>query len=75
MITSYGTLTIQSIQAVRATAEPGVFIVSAIIADHTGQAELCNYVSRPDDQHGLNPGIRAWLASNSYEILPHGEVN
>lgn len=75
MISSYGNLSIQSINTVTATEETGVFIVSAMIADHTGHVELCNYVSRPDDPYGLNPGIRAWLETNPHEILPHDEVN
>lgn len=70
MITGPGRLLIKTVNSVTATNEPGVYIVNAMITDDSGITEACDYVSRPDDIHGLNPSLRAWLSVNLGKNVP-----
>lgn len=61
---------INQVFQVRATGEQNVYLLTLIINDH-GQTYQCQYVSSPDDPHGINPSLREWLNTNEYTILPH----
>ena len=63
-------MVINQVFQVRATAEPDVYLMTLIVNDK-GQTYQCQYVSSPNDPHGINPHLRDWLATNEYTILPH----
>jgi protoheme ferro-lyase len=71
-----GTLSVpilHEVFSVRATIDPNVMILDIDITDAFGERYRCEYASTPDDQHGLNPMLRQWLADNDgqYEALPY----
>lgn len=57
--------------SVRATKEDGVYTLDVELTDMNGERYRCDYFSGPDDNFGLNPFIRSWLAENEYEIQPY----
>ncbi len=59
--------------SVMATPTPEIFTLSLKITQR-GETFPCTYLSAPNDPHGINPYLREWLASNTYTIIPHGEV-
>ncbi|OCP37209.1 hypothetical protein BC360_05065 [Ensifer sp. LC163] len=66
------TLALNEIHSVTATPEQGVYMVTCNITDMHGDRYDCEYYSRPDDDFGLNPTIRQWLADNpSFPIGPY----
>lgn len=65
-------MVINSVVSVRSTARPGVFVLTLNITDQDETYE-CRYVSDPNDANGINPLLRQWLATNSYNLLPSGE--
>ncbi|MCG5481216.1 MAG: hypothetical protein KK478_19605 [Ensifer alkalisoli] len=65
-------LTLNSVSAVFATAEPGVYVVQCNITDVHGENYDTNYYTRASDEFGLNPTIRQWLTDNSsFPIQPY----
>ena len=56
--------TLHAVHSADPSSEDGVFIVRVTITDSDGETYICDYCSRPDDPHGLNPAIRAWLEAN-----------
>ncbi|MGH0371738.1 hypothetical protein NKY71_25285 [Sinorhizobium meliloti] len=63
---------LNSISAVKATAEAGVFLVYCNITDIDGDTYDAEYGSRPEDTFGLNPTIRQWLVDNpGFPIQPY----
>jgi hypothetical protein len=68
-----GTPILHAVGSVRATTEPGVFVVEVDVTDVEGERYECEYVSRPEDEVGLAPTIRRWLAENdgSYIVVPY----
>ena len=63
-------MVINSVVSVQATERPEVYILTLDITDR-GETYQCQYVSNPDDPHGINPQLRQWLSSNSYTVLPY----
>ncbi|MBP1882378.1 hypothetical protein [Sinorhizobium mexicanum] len=64
-------ISLNSVVAVAATTEENVLVVHCNITDIEGQTYDTSYCSRPDDPYGLNPAVRAWLATNpSFPIQP-----
>ncbi len=57
---------------VELTPEPGVYLLGVDLTDATGSRYTCEYGSRPEDPHGLNPKIREWLVKNlgNIEVRP-----
>lgn len=65
-------LKLNSISAVMATAEAGVFIVHCNMTDNDGDTYDAEYGSRPEDPYGLNPTIRQWIEDNpGFPIQPY----
>lgn len=65
-------LKLNSVSAIIATAEPGVYVVQCNITDVHGETYDAVYYSRASDRCGLNPTIRQWLADNSsFPIQPY----
>lgn len=67
-------MVINSVVSVTATLRTDVYCLVLSITDN-GETYQCQYVSDPDDTYGINPLLRQWLATNSYNLLPHDEVN
>lgn len=70
---SFSTTSLNSVESVTATADPGVYIVRCNITDVNGETYDTNHGVRPDDPYGLSPILRAWMVENegSYEVLPY----
>lgn len=70
------------IQAVTATADPGIYVATVDITDMDGDRYITDYLSIPGDTFGLAPVIRAaidqWIADEKqvqpYEPPPLDEV-
>ncbi|MDX3929089.1 MAG: hypothetical protein QHC90_25225 [Shinella sp.] len=66
-------ITLNEVFSVRATRDPGVFVLDVDLVDMMGERYRTEYVSSPDDTHGLGPTVRQWLTDNegSYTIEPY----
>ncbi len=62
---------LNQVHSIKATPEQNVFELECNITVN-GEGYDTTYVSRPDDQFGLNPVIRQWLADNpDFPITPY----
>lgn len=66
-------MVIVSVTSVTATLRADVYCLAIVIEDD-GLSYPCQYVSEPDDPYGINPTLRNWLATNSYDLIPFSEV-
>lgn len=73
MIESANTGVLHEVFQVRATSDQDAYLLDVDLTDMNGERYRCNYVSRPGDEHGLNPAIQQWLVDNkgSYEIVTY----
>lgn len=69
----YGTPLLHEVFSVRQTGTANTFILDVELTDMNGERYRCNYVSAPDDDFGLAPAIRQWLADNEgqYTVAPY----
>ena len=61
------------VNSIRASGVTGVLVVNVDLTDIHGNTYTTDYGSHPDDPHGINPVLRAWLVANAgkYTILPY----
>ncbi|MGV2071677.1 hypothetical protein ACQZ4Z_13065 [Agrobacterium vitis] len=59
------------VYSVSATAEDEVYSVDCDIVDMAGNHFRCPYIVRPNDDFGIAPEIRVWIAENDPEILSY----
>lgn len=60
---------LKRVRGVYATSEPDVFILDVDV-NYLGSVMRCDFCSRPDDPHGLNPQVREWLATKPHTVKP-----
>lgn len=58
-------MALNAVYSVSATPEANVFVFRCNITDFEGETYDCDYCSRPNDPHGLNPAFRRWLEESA----------